>query len=117
MNELELKKRSKELEQTLQLQLTQLKKDSKTWLAVGGAVVAVVLVTSALAKSRKAKKHRASQNFKDAIQEPLPRIRKKSQTSSFFPPLKKRLFMALLSLGQTKLMEELKKRQGKWNEG
>lgn len=117
MNEVDLKKRAEELEQTLQLQIAQLKKDSQTWLKIGGAVVAVALVVSALAKGRKKKKYKRSQHLTEAIQEPVHRIQKKAKTSSFFPPVKKRLFMALLSLGQAKLMEELKRRQGKSHEG
>jgi hypothetical protein len=117
MNEVDLKKRASELEQTLQLQLAQLKKDSQTWLKIGGAIVAVALVTSALVKSRRKKKHKATFRLQEAIQEPADQIRKKARRSSLFPPIKKRLFMALLSLGQAKLMDELKKRQGKWDEG
>ena len=117
MSEVDLKKRAQELEQTLQLQLSQLKKDSETWLKVGAAVVALGLVVSALAKRSRKKKGKRIQHLADTIQEPAHRIKKKARTSSFFPPLKKRLFMALLSLGQAKLMEELKRRQGKSHEG
>ncbi len=117
MSEVDLKKRAQELEQTLQLQLSQLKKDSETWLKVGAAAVAVGLLVSALAKRSQNKKAQRSQQLTDAIQAPVHRVKKKAQTSSFFPPVTKRLLMALLSLGQTKLMEELKRRQGKSHEG
>ena len=117
MNEVDLKKRAEELEQALQLQLAQLKRDSETWLKVGGAVLAVVVLTSTLAKSRRKKKRKMSHRVADVVQEPVHQITKKTKNSSFFPPIKKRLFMALLSLGQAKLMAELKKRQEKWNEG
>lgn len=116
MNEVDLKKRAEELEQALQLQLAQLKKDSETWLKVGGAVLAVAVLTSMLAKRRK-KKRNIGRRVADAVQEPVQQISKKTKNSSFFPPMKKRLLMALLSLGQAKLMAELKKRQEKWNEG
>jgi hypothetical protein len=117
MNEVDLKKRAEELEQTLQLQLAQLKKDSETWLKVGGAAVALALLVSAVAKNSKRKKDERSQRLAEVLHEPVHRIQKKAKASSFFPPFKKRLFMALLSLGQTKLMEELKRRQGSSHEG
>src|SRR5690554_7558892 len=117
MNEVDLKKRAEELEQTLQLQLAQLKKDSETWLKVAGAIMALALVVSAFTKSAKKKKYKRSQQLTDAIQEPAHRIQRKAKTSSFFPPIKKRLFMALLSLGQAKLMDELKRRQERSHEG
>src|SRR5690606_13162920 len=117
MSDIDLKKRAEELEQSLQLQLAQLKKDSETWLKVGGAIVAVALVVSAVAKkSNKKKKGFKNLHLADPIEEPVRQIQKKAQKASFFSPFKKRLFMALLSLGQAKLMEELKKRQHKFNE-
>ena|SRR5690606_21719618 len=117
MNEVDLKKRAEELEQTLQLQLAQLKKDSQTWLKVAGAVVALAMVVAALSKRSKKKKYTRSQHLTETIQEPVHRIKRKAKTSSFFPPIKKRLFMALLSLGQAKLMDELKRRQERSHEG
>lgn len=117
MNEVDLKRRAEELEQTLQLQLAQLKKDSETWLKVGGAALAVAVLTITITNRRRNKKRKMSRHLKQAVQEPVHQIAKKTMNSSFFPPIKKRLFMALLSLGQAKLMAELKKRQQKWNEG
>lgn len=111
MNEVDLKKRAAELEQTLQLQLAQFKKNSQTWVKVAAAILAVGLIASAVTKSGRKKKNRKTQYIKDAIQEPVHQIQKRSKTSSFFPPLKKRLALALFSLGQAKLMEELKKRR------
>lgn len=116
MSDIDLKKRAEELEQSLQLQLAQLKKDSETWLKVGGAIVGVALVVSAVAKKSNKKKGLKNLHLAEPIEEPVRQIQKKAQKASFFSPFKKRLFMALLSLGQAKLMEELKKRQHKFNE-
>lgn len=112
-----MKKRAEELEQTLQLQLAQLKKDSQTWMAVGGAVLAVALIVTAVAKSSRKKKNKKKYHLQETVQEPVRKVRKRAQSSSLFSPLKKRLFMALFSLGQAKLMEELKRRREKVNEG
>lgn len=117
MNEVDLKKRAEELEQTLQLQLVQLKRDSEIWLKVGGAVLAVAVLTSMVVKKSRKKKRKISHRAADAVKEPVQQITKNTKNSSFFPPMRKRLLMALLSFGQAKLMAEFKKRQEKWNEG
>ncbi|HLW20466.1 MAG TPA: hypothetical protein VKX33_09085 [Cyclobacteriaceae bacterium] len=110
MNEVDLKKRAEELEKTLQLQLAQLKENSQTWLKVAAAIVAVGLIATAVAK--RGRKKRSKRGYiNDAIQEPVHQIQKRSKAASFFPPLKKRLLLALFSLGQAKLMAELKKRK------
>src|SRR5690554_211922 len=111
MNEVDLKKRAEELEKTLQLQLAHLKENSQTWLKVAAAIVVVGLIATAVTKRGRKKKIRKRAYLKDAIQEPVHQIQKRSRSSSFFPPLKKRLALALFSLGQAKLMEQLKKRK------
>lgn len=117
MNEVDLKQRAAELEQTLQLQLTQLRKDSEIWLKTGGAALAIGLVAAAVMKRKKKKKSRASLSFDKVTEQANRKIRKAKATSpSLLSPLKKRIFLALFSLGQAKLMEELKKRKETWNE-
>ncbi len=83
MSEVDLKKRAQELEQTLQLQLSQLKKDSETWLKVGAAVVAVGLLVSALAKRSQNKKS-PTQPAADGCHTGAGSPRKKESTDFLF---------------------------------
>lgn len=118
MNEVDLKKRAEELEQTLQLQIAQLKKDSGLWLKVGAAVLAVGLVAFKLVKKphkRKSRKHLALGEMSEANPWKTGRKRKR-KASSFFPPLNNRLLLLLFSLAQSKVMEELSKRRNRANE-
>lgn len=120
MNEIDIKKKAEELERTLQLQLAQLKKDSQLWVKVGGAALAIGLIATVVVKGGKMK-NKKSAKLKDATYEPIHKIKKnkkrKAKTSSFFTPIRNRLFLALFSLGQARLMEELKKRKENFNEG
>lgn len=115
MNEVELKKRAEELEQTLQLQLAQLKKDSRLWLKVGGAALVVGLITYKLIRKPARETSRKSNERAEAgIWKSRGKGKRKS--SAFFPPIKKRLLLLLYSLGQSKVMAELNKRTNRADE-
>lgn len=117
MSEIDIKKRADELEQTLKLQLAQLKKDSQVWFKVGGAALAIGLIVTVVAKSGKSKRNRKNRKLKDVFPEPVQKFKgRKAKTASFFAPVRKRIFLALFSLGQAKLMKELKKRNGVFDE-
>ncbi len=118
MNEDELIKRAQELEQTLQLQIAQLKKDSGVWLKVGGAVLLVGLVAYKIrGKSRRKKKEGKLRAYEMEEADRWRGKRKRSRkTSSFFPPFNNRLLMLLFSLGQSKVMAELSKSRSRTNE-
>lgn len=118
MNEVELKKKAEQLEQTLHLQLNQLKKDSEIWVKIGGALLIAGLISYKVTKKRR--KNKNKRNLKlDAIGEEVnweKTKRKVSKSSSFFPPFKKRLLFSLLSYGQARLAEEFKRRKSVTNE-
>ena len=118
MNEVELKKKAEQLEQTLQLQLTQLKKDSEIWVKIGGALLIAGLISYTV--TRKRRKNKNKRNLKlDVIGEEVnleKTKRRAKKSSSFFPPFKKRLLLSLLSFGQAKLAEEFKRRKSVANE-
>lgn len=120
MNEDELIKKAQELEQTLQLQIAQLKKESGVWLKVGGAMLLVGLVAYKMrGKSRRKKKEEKSRAYEkeEADRWTGKRKRERSRkTSSFFPPFNNRLLMLLFSLGQSKVMAELNKSRSRTNE-
>lgn len=118
MNEIDLKKTAEELEQTLKLQLAQFKKDSEGWVKVGGAVLAVSVVATVLVKRRKKKKRKKKDQLVRTAQVPVQKLKKsKPLISSVLSPVRKRILLALFSWGQARLMEELKRRTQKVNEG
>ena len=116
MNEVELKKKAEQLEQTLHLQLNQLKKDSEIWVKIGGALLIAGLIAYKVTKKR----HKNKRNLKlEAKGEEVnweTTKRKVRKSRSFFPPFKKRLLLSLLSYGQAKLAEEFKRRKSVANE-
>ena len=116
----DLKVRAAELEQTLHLQLAQLRKDSGVWLKVGGAVLAAGVIATVLIKKRKGKKDRLSYAADEVTYTPIQsknkKRHKKSKSSSFFAPIRKRLLLALFSFGQAQVMAQLKKRKSLFDE-
>jgi|SRR5690606_20033112 len=118
MNEVELKKKAEQLEKTLQLQINQLKKDSEIWVKIGGALLLTGLISYTFTRKRRKKKNQRNLNL-DVIGEDVKlgkTKRRARKSSSFFPPLKKRLLLSLLSFGQAKLAEEFKRRKSLANE-
>jgi len=103
MNKIEeLQKRALELEDTLELQVAQFKKDSKAWVQMGGVAFIAGLIAYKVVKSKKGgkKKKKTTQ---------IANGETSRRKASFFSSFKKRLFLALLTYGQTKLFETLKK--------
>jgi hypothetical protein len=111
----DLEKRGEELERTLELQIQQLKKDSGVWLKVGGAIMVMGLLSFAVTRAVRGQKTKQKVKLERVEPEEIRKKRQRkrpSRRSSFFSSLKKRLFLTLLSYGEVKLMDELKKRTG-----
>lgn len=114
MNDVDLKRRAAELEQSLQLQLQAIKKDSQVWLVGGGAALLAGIIAFSVTKKKrkKKKKKRLKSDAKHAAATFEARTTSRpSRKASFFSSLKKRLFLTLLSYGQAKFIEELNKRK------
>ena len=104
MNKIEkLQKRAIELEDTLELQVAQFKKESKVWVQMGGVALIAGLIAYKVVKSKKGGKKMKKKTAKIANGETSHR------KASFFPSFRKRLFLALLTYGQSRLFETLKK--------
>lgn len=112
MNDVDLKRRAAELEQSLQLQLQTIKKDSQVWLVGGGAALLAGIIAFSVTKKKRKKKKRLKSDAKHAAATFEARTTSRpSRKASFFSSLKKRLFLTLLSYGQAKFIEELNKRK------
>lgn len=113
MKEIELRKKSEELERTLQLQWNQLKKDSEVWVKVGGAALALGLISYTVVKASSKKKHKKQLASGKVDQEEIREVYRRKRGSkkpSFFSSLRNRLFLTLLSYGKARFMDELKRR-------
>lgn len=103
MNKIEkLQKRAIELEDTLELQVAQFKKESKVWVQMGGVAFIAGLIAYKVVKSKRGGKPK-----KDTAK--IVSGQSSRRKASFFPSFKKRLFLALLTYGQSRLFEILKK--------
>ena len=104
MNKIEqLHKRAAELEGTLELQVAQFKKDSKVWIQMGGTALIAGLIAYNVVKRKKGRKRKKDKTAK------ITERRTSRKKASFFPSFKKRLALALLTYGQARLFEFLKK--------
>ena len=104
MNKIEqLQKRATELEATLELQVTRFKKDSKVWVQMGGTALIAGLVAYSVVKRKKGKKKKKKKRVKTEEEGTS------HSKASFFPSFRKRLMLALLAYGQSRVFDMLKK--------
>ncbi|WP_186757322.1 hypothetical protein [Echinicola salinicaeni] len=116
----DLKQEAADLEKQLEQQIGTLKKDSETWVKLGGAVLAGGILSYGVSKMfRKKKDKKLKKLLKELDSEgniDKNIIKKtKKQKSSLMGSMGKRLFMVLLSIGQAKLMDELSKKAANVN--
>ena len=104
MNKIEqLQKRAAELEDTLELQVAQFKKDSKVWVQMGGTALIAGLIAYSVVKRKRGGKKKKKKRVKTERRETS------QNKASFFSSFRKRLFLALLAYGQSRIFELLKK--------
>ncbi|MFC4872261.1 hypothetical protein [Negadavirga shengliensis] len=105
----ELKRKSEELEQTLQMQLGQLKKDSEIYVKVAGVALLTGLVSVGMFRLLSPRKPKASRD--EFLERRGCRGKKgkkrRKKRYSFFGNLRKRLLWTLLDYGKDKLLEKL----------
>lgn len=106
----ELKQRSEELEQTLHIQLDQLKKDSEIYAKVAGIALLTGLVSIGMVRLLSSGKRKARNDEisgKKGFKKKKKGKKKKKQGYSFFGNLGKRFFWILLDYGKDRLLEKL----------
>ncbi|UCS94492.1 hypothetical protein KZP23_05565 [Echinicola marina] len=115
MTNKDLKQEAADLEKQLEQQIGTLKKESETWVKLGGAILAGGVLSYGVSRMFSKKKDK---KLKKLIKEldsegnidknTLKKATRKR--SSVMSSMGKRLFMVLLSVGQAKLMDELSKK-------
>ncbi|GAB3653522.1 hypothetical protein GCM10028791_23700 [Echinicola sediminis] len=112
----ELRQQEADLEKQLEQQLGVFKKESDTWVKIGGAALAGGLLSYGIArvargkKDKKLKKAIRELEQEGKIDQSLYKKNTKKHKSSLMGSFGKRLLMVLFSLGQAKLIDELQKR-------
>lgn len=109
----DLKKKEKELEQTLARQLELFKADSGEWLKIGGIVLVGGLITLAIVNSRKSRKNRNTEEAIEVLEREgllTKEIEKKlteGSKSSFWPSIGQRLMILGFAYAKEKFLPKL----------
>ncbi len=108
-----LDKRSEELEQTLNMQLELLKKESEDWLKVGAVVTVGALVAYGLIKATRKKKVKTTDIAMEVLDKEgllnadIKKRLSKPNKSSFWPSMTQRLLILGLALAKDRLFKAI----------
>lgn len=106
-------RKSEELEQTLAMQLEELKKESEEWLKVGAAVAVGSLLVYGIFKATRKKKDKTRDKAivvlekEGLLNDEIKKRLTKPNKSSFWPSMTQRLLILGLALAKDKLVHEI----------
>lgn len=109
----ELKKKEEELEETLARQFELFRAESGDWLKIGGVVLAGGLIALAIAKTRKKREDRRTEEVLEVLEreglltKEIEKKLTKGSKSSFWPSMGQRLLLLGLAFAKEKFLPNL----------